>query len=179
MPLTSIIDLTLSESEASSTSDPEVIPPPAAFLPELSPAPVSMTKQGSKRSSPASESEVTRGGKVSRTETPIPISELDSKSNIMDEEDTQIPFQKITSSSATHIPTIQFESTKTNARVNADDTARTYIHDAFLADLHDANLTTENLKLLQVDVEWYKRKQEYKPDTVRNGDSSYLRTVQT
>jgi len=63
--------------------------------------------------------------------------------------------------------------------VNAGDTARTHIHDAFLVDLHDANLTTENLKLLQVDIEWYKRKQEYKPDTVQNGDKSYLQTVQT
>jgi len=63
--------------------------------------------------------------------------------------------------------------------VNAGDTAHTYIHDAFLADLHNANPTTENLKLLQVDVEWYKRKQEYKTDTVRNGDKSYLRTVPT
>jgi len=102
---------------------------------------------------------------------------------MMNEEDTQNPFQMITrstSSSATHIPTIQSESTKTNARVNAGDTAHTYIHDAFLADLHDANLiTTENLKLLQVDVERYKRKQEYKPDTVRNDDRSYLRSVQT
>jgi len=67
---------------------------------------------------------------------------------------------------------------KTNAGVNAGDTAHTYIHDAFLADFHDANLTTENLKLLQVDVERYKRKQEYKPDTVRNGDKAYLGTVQ-
>jgi len=29
-----------------------------------------------------------------------------------------------------------------------------------------------------VDVERYKRKQEYKPDTVRNGDKAYLGTVQ-
>jgi len=63
--------------------------------------------------------------------------------------------------------------------VNAGDTAHTYIYDAFLADLHDADLTTENLKLLQVDVELYNRKQQYKPDTVWNGDKSYLRTVQT
>jgi len=68
---------------------------------------------------------------------------------------------------------IQSESTKTNARVNAGVTAHPYIHDASLADVHDANLTTENQKFLQVDVERYKRKQEYKPGTVRNGDRSF------
>jgi len=98
-----------------------------------------------------------------------------------DEEDTQSPFQKITrtSKSAAHIPAIQSEKTKTDARVNAGDTAHTYTHHALLADLHNAKLTTESLKLLQADVERYKRKQEYIPYTVRNGDRSYLRTVQT